>query len=56
MSKIGNWLLDMQESAAELTKEQFISKWGEIHLDIWEEVNNPNDVDEIYYKNRTEDK
>ena len=38
MSKIGNWYLDMQESAAELTKEQFISKWGEIHLDIWEEV------------------
>jgi len=56
MSKIGNWLLDMQESAAELTKEKFINKWGEIHLDIWEEVNNPNDVDEIYYKNRTEDK
>ena len=35
MSKIGNWVLEMTEPAAELTREQFIKKYGEANVDIW---------------------
>jgi len=37
MSKIGNWLLEMTEYANESTREQFIKKYGEANVDIWEQ-------------------
>ena len=37
MSKIGNWLLEMTEYANESTKEEFIKKYGEANVDIWEQ-------------------
>jgi hypothetical protein len=43
MSKIGNWFLDMQEAAAELTKEQFIKKYGEANAEVWDDVHHPKD-------------
>ena len=33
MSKIGNWVLEMTEAAAELTREEFIKKYGEANAD-----------------------
>ena len=38
MSKTGAWVLDMQEDAENLTKEQFIKKHGEHNLDLWTKV------------------
>ena len=38
MSKTGAWVLNMQEDAANLTKEEFIKKHGEHNLDLWTEV------------------
>ena len=38
MSKTGAWVLDMQEDAGNLTKEEFIKKHGEHNLDLWIEV------------------
>ena len=36
MSKIGNWVLEMTEAAAELTREEFIKKYGEANADVWD--------------------
>jgi len=36
MSKIGNWVLEMTEAAAELTREKFIKKYGEANADVWD--------------------
>ena len=41
MSKIGAWVLDMQEDAVDMTREQFILKHGEGCVDVWEQVHNP---------------
>ena len=40
MSKISNWLLGMQEDAAHMTQDQFISEHGESNIQIWVEVQN----------------
>ena len=37
MSKIGSWLIEMTEYANESTKEEFIKKYGEANVDIWEQ-------------------
>jgi hypothetical protein len=48
MSKTGAWVLQMQEEAAEMTKDEFIKKHGEHNLDLWEEVHEElGDVDEM---------
>ena len=48
MSKTGAWLLQMQEEAAEMTKDEFIKKHGEHNLDLWEEVHEElGDIDEM---------
>ena len=38
MSKIGNWVLEMQEDAAWSSKEVFMRKHGVAQGDVWEEV------------------
>lgn len=38
MSKIGNWVLEMQEDATWSSKEVFMRKHGVAHGDVWEEV------------------
>ena len=48
MSKTGAWVLQMQEEAAEMTKDEFIKKHGEHNLDLWEEVHEElGDIDEM---------
>ena len=38
MSKIGQWLLQMQEDAEIMTREEFISEHCLSQVHIWEEV------------------
>lgn len=38
MSKIGNWVLEMQEDAAWSGKEVFMRKHGVAQGNVWEEV------------------
>ena len=38
MSKIGQWLLQMQEDAEIMTREEFISEHCLSQVNIWEEV------------------
>ena len=39
MSKMGNWVMEMQEDAAQMTLENFIQTHGKSQSDIWSEVN-----------------
>jgi len=51
MSKTGAWVLNMQEDAANLTKEEFIKKHGEHNLDLWTEVHEElGDLEEMQSK------
>ena len=45
MSKIGNWVLEMQEDAAWCSKEVFMRKHGVSQGDVWEEVQRQMDED-----------
>jgi len=47
MSKIGNWVLEMQEDAAWSSKEVFCRKHGVAHSDVWEEVQRQLDEDSV---------
>ena len=46
MSKVGSWILGMQEDAYETSREEFIKLHGEACVDIWDEINGP---DSEYY-------
>ncbi len=46
MSKIGNWLMEMQEDAAWSSKEVFIRKHGVSQSAVWDEVQRQKDEDE----------
>ena len=37
MSKTGQWVLEMQEDAWDLTREEFVAKHGEHNVDIWDQ-------------------
>ena len=51
MSKTGAWVLDMQEDAGNLSKEEFIKKHGEHNLDLWTEVHEElGDLEEMQSK------
>lgn len=39
MSKMGNWVIEMQEAAEDMGIIEFCTKYGESQLHIWEEVN-----------------
>ena len=38
MSKVGQWVFEMQEDAYELTLSQFIAKHGYSQAEVWHEV------------------
>ena len=44
MSKTGAWVLDMQEDAYDMTREEFILKHGVSCVDVWEDVHNPPNI------------
>ena len=39
MSKMGNWVIEMQEAAPEMSLTDFCDTYGNGQLQIWEEVN-----------------
>jgi len=45
MSKTGQDFFDMQEDAIELTKEQFVKKYGVINADLYDQILEQNDPD-----------
>ena len=38
MSKVGQWVFEMQEDATQTTLEEFIEKHGSSQADVWHEV------------------
>lgn len=38
MSKMGMAIFEMQEDAYEMTKEQFVAKYGEQNADVYDEL------------------
>ena len=46
MSKMGQWVFEMQEAASEMTCDQFIKSYGFAQLHIWNEVNGEVDYGE----------
>ena len=41
MGKVKQWLMAMEEDAADMSKLQFCATHGATHMDIWDRVNNP---------------
>ena len=39
MSKMGNWVIEMQEAAEDMSLTDFCNQYGKAQLHIWEEVN-----------------
>ena len=39
MSKVGSWVLGMQEDAAIKNRAEFIKRYGVAQADIWDRVN-----------------
>lgn len=37
MSKVGDWVIEMQDDCIYLTREQFMKKHGERYVYIWDE-------------------
>ena len=40
MSKTGRWVLQMEEDAQDMTREEFIKKHGLYGVDIWDSIHN----------------
>ena len=38
MSKVGDWVIEMQDDCVYLTREQFSQKHGERYVYIWDEL------------------
>jgi hypothetical protein len=45
MGKMGNDFFDMQEDAMEMTKEEFVKKYGQINADLYEQIWNSQEPD-----------
>jgi len=43
MSKMGDWVLDMQQDMVDLTREQFIAKHGEMFAYLYDEFKEEHD-------------
>jgi hypothetical protein len=39
MSKMGSWVLEMQEDALRLNRKDFIDVYGTTHIAVWDEAN-----------------
>jgi hypothetical protein len=40
-ARVKSWVMDMEEDAREMSKDEFIKKHGESYADIWEKENDP---------------
>ena len=39
MGKVKAWLMEMEDDALEMTRDEFIAEHGEYQVDIWDRVN-----------------
>ncbi len=39
MGRVKEWLMKLEEDAAEMTRDEFIDKHGEYQSDVWDRVN-----------------
>ena len=39
MSRIGNWILELEEEAYILTRDEFVLKYGSGQAHIWDRIN-----------------
>ena len=44
--KVKAMLMDMEDDASDMSREEFISKYGSHNADVWDDVNNPRDYPE----------
>lgn len=40
MSRMGSWVLELQEASLWMTREEFAEQYGASQLRVWDEVNN----------------
>lgn len=45
MSKMGQYVFEMQEDAYEMTEDEFVQKHGKQNRDIWEQLHVPQELD-----------
>mgnify|MGYP003110608068 CR=1 FL=1 len=50
MSKTGQWVLQMEEDANDMTRKEFIKKHGEAQVDIWDSENKLKNEENIEYE------
>ena len=39
MSRVGQWVFEMQEAASHMTREEFMEQYGKGQVDIWDQQN-----------------
>ena len=39
MGKVKQWLMEMEEDAVDMTRDEFIDRHGEYQVDVWDTVN-----------------
>ena len=39
MGRVKEWLMKLEEAAAEMTRDEFIKEHGEYQADVWDRVN-----------------
>ena len=51
MGSVKNWLMDMEQDAAEMTSQEFVDKHGGDNIDVWVRVqwDLGNEIDEEHY-------
>lgn len=45
MGAVKGWVMDMEQDAVEMTRDQFIKIHGKFNADIWDRMNDPDYVD-----------
>tara|TARA_E500000331_G_scaffold321586_1_gene335938 strand:+ start:1330 stop:1503 length:174 start_codon:yes stop_codon:yes gene_type:complete len=57
MSKIGQWNLQMEEDASDMSKDEFVKKYGDSNVDVWNKVNSSLEehIDQLAERNGHED-
>lgn len=45
MSKMGNWVVEMQESAVDMTLSEFVQRFGHYSAPVWYDINYGDDRD-----------
>jgi len=47
MSRVSDWLIEMEEDAGRLSRYEWIAKHGSARISIWDKVNDASDQEEL---------